>query len=109
MRNEPLEDPVFLDEVQDFARRYYNQKKDLLFMKSDDILSVNYVPQQRALPMYDRHATTLPTRDPISSTERIRTSRRGKSVSKNTRATHLAGHQKRCCKSHQTMLDVSAS
>ena len=49
MKNEPLEDPVFPDEVQDFAKRYYNQKKDLLFLNSDDILCVNYVPQQRAM------------------------------------------------------------
>ena len=49
MINEPLEDPVFPDEVQDFAKRYYHQKKDLLFLNPDDILCVNYVPQQRAL------------------------------------------------------------
>ena len=49
MKNEPLEDPVFPDEVQDFAKRYYNQKTDLLFLNSDDILYVNYVLQQRAL------------------------------------------------------------
>ena len=49
MKNEPLEDPVFPDEVQDFAKRYYHRKKDLLFLNPDDILCVNYVPQQRAL------------------------------------------------------------
>ena len=49
MKNEPLEDPMFPDEIQDFAKRYYHQKKDLLFLKPDDILCVNYVPQQRAL------------------------------------------------------------
>ena len=49
MRNEPLEEPMFPDEVQDFAKRYYYQKKDLLFLNPDDILCVNYVPQQRAL------------------------------------------------------------
>ena len=49
MRNEPLEGPMFPDEVQDFAKRYYHQKKDLLFLNPDDILCVNYVPQQRAL------------------------------------------------------------
>ena len=49
MENEPLEDPVFHDEVQDFAKRYYHQKMDLLFLSPDDILCVNYVPQQRAL------------------------------------------------------------
>ena len=44
MKNEPLEDPMFPDEVQDFAERCYNQKKDLLC-----ILCVNYVPRPRAL------------------------------------------------------------
>ena len=49
MKNEPLEDPVFPDEVQDLAKRYYHRKKDLLFLNPDDILCGNYVPQQRAL------------------------------------------------------------
>ena len=49
MKNESLEHPVFPDEVQEFAKRYYSQKKDLLFLNTDDILRVNYVPQQRAL------------------------------------------------------------
>ena len=49
MRNEPLEDPMFPDEVQDFAKRYYHQKKDLLFLNPDDKRCVNNVPQQRAL------------------------------------------------------------
>ena len=49
MKNEPLEDPMFPDEIQDFAKRYYHQKKDLLSLNPDDILCLNYVPQQRAL------------------------------------------------------------
>ena len=49
MKNEPLEDPVFSDEVRDFAKRYYHQKKDLLFLNPDDLLCVNYVPQQCAM------------------------------------------------------------
>ena len=49
MNNEFLQDPVLLNEVQDFAKRYYSHKKDLLFLNSDDILWVNYVPQQRAM------------------------------------------------------------
>ena len=49
MKKESLEDPGFPDEVQAFAKRYYNQKEDLLFLNTDDILCVNYVPQQRAL------------------------------------------------------------
>ena len=54
MKNETFENPVFPDEVQDFAKRYYNQKKDLLFLNSDDKLCVNYVPQQRALHVRPR-------------------------------------------------------
>ena len=46
MKNEPLEDPVFPDSVQDFAKRYYHQKADLLFLNTGDTLFVNYVPQQ---------------------------------------------------------------
>ena len=49
MKDEPLEDAMFLEDVQDFARRYFHQKKDLLFLNPDDILCVNYVPQQRPL------------------------------------------------------------
>ena len=54
MKNETFENPVFPDEVQDFAKRYYNKKKDLLFLNSDDKLCVNYVPQQRALHVRPR-------------------------------------------------------
>ena len=31
MKNEPLEDSMFPDEVQDFAKRYYNQPKERSF------------------------------------------------------------------------------
>ena len=48
-RNEPLEDAIFPKDVQNFARRYFHQTKNLLFLNPDDILCVNYVPQQRAL------------------------------------------------------------
>ena len=49
MKDEPLEDTIFHEDVQSFARRYFHQKKDLLFLNPDDILCVNYVTQQRAL------------------------------------------------------------
>ena len=49
MNNETLEDTVFPEDVQDFAKRYYHQKKDLCFLNRDGILCVNYVPEQRAL------------------------------------------------------------
>ena len=49
MKNEPLDDTLFPEDVQDFAKRYYHQKKDLLFLNQNDILCVNYIPQQRAM------------------------------------------------------------
>ena len=49
MKNEPLDDTLFPEDVQDSAKRYYHQKKDLLFLNQNDILCVNYIPQQRAM------------------------------------------------------------
>ena len=49
MKNEPLEDTLFPEDVQDFAKRYFHQKKDLLFLNQNDILCVNYIPRQRAM------------------------------------------------------------
>ena len=49
MKNEPLDDALFPEDVQDFAKRYFHQKKDLLFLNQNDILCVNYIPQQRAM------------------------------------------------------------
>ena len=49
MKNEPLDGILLPEDVQDFAKRYYHQKKDLLFVNPDDILCVNYIPQQRAM------------------------------------------------------------
>ena len=49
VKNEPLDDSLFPEDVQYFAKRYYHQKKDSLFLNQNDILCVNYVPQQRAM------------------------------------------------------------
>ena len=49
MKNEPLDDVFFLEDVQDFAKRFYYQKRDLLFLNSDDITCVKYIPQQHAM------------------------------------------------------------
>ena len=57
MKNEPLEDPVFPDDVQDFAKRYYHQKKDLLFLNPDDIQLRQLRPSTTRVartPMHDR-------------------------------------------------------
>ena len=70
MKTEPLEDPVFHDQVQHFAKRYYHQKKDLLFLNPDDILRQLRLSTTRIArtPMHDRHAATFPTRNSISGT-----------------------------------------
>ena len=52
MNNGLLVDAVFAEDVQDLAKRYYQQKNDLQFKNPDDIftpMSVNYNPQQRAM------------------------------------------------------------
>ena len=49
MENEPIDNILFPEDVQDFANRYYYLKKDLLFMNPDGSLCVNYFPQQRAM------------------------------------------------------------
>ena len=49
MKDEPMEDAIFPEDVKVFAKRYYNQKKDFLFLNPDDILCVNFVQQQHAL------------------------------------------------------------
>ena len=51
MNDEPLDVVLFLEDLQDFAKRYFYQKKDLLFMNPEDNLCVNYVPQQRAMQL----------------------------------------------------------
>ena len=49
MKNEPLDDSLIPEDVQEFAKPYYHQKKDLLFLNQNDILCANYAPQQRAM------------------------------------------------------------
>ena len=49
MKSESLDDILFLEDEQDFAKPYYHHKKFLLFLNQNDILCVNYIPQQRAM------------------------------------------------------------
>ena len=49
LKNERLDDILIPEDVQDFDKRYYYQKKDLLFLNKNDILCVNYIPLQRAM------------------------------------------------------------
>ena len=46
MKEETLDDTVF---PEGFAKRYYHQKKDLLFLNPDEILCVNFTSQQRVM------------------------------------------------------------
>ena len=49
MSNEPLDNILFPEDVQHFDKRHYHQKKDLMLLNPDDIICINYVPQQRAM------------------------------------------------------------
>ena len=49
MKNETLPESLFPQDVREFARKYFQQKKALLFMNQDDILCVRYTVEQRAL------------------------------------------------------------
>ena len=49
---ESIDHDFFPDDVRAFARNYYKQKKDLLFVNQNGILCVEYPPQQR--PLHER-------------------------------------------------------
>ena len=50
--NESIDHDIFPENVREFARNYYRQKKDLLFINKNDILCVRYSPNQR--PLHER-------------------------------------------------------
>ena len=50
--SEPIDHDIFPENVREFARNYYCQKKDLLFINKNDVLCVRYSPNQR--PMHER-------------------------------------------------------
>ena len=54
LKKESLDDILFPEDVQDFTKRYYHQKKDLLFVNPDGILSANNIAQQRAMHVRSR-------------------------------------------------------
>ena len=49
---ESLDNDVFPENVREFARNYFRQKKDLLFINKNDVLCVQYSPTQR--PLHER-------------------------------------------------------
>ena len=49
---ESIDHDIFPEDVRAFARNYYKQKKDLLFVNKNGILCVRYPPQQR--PLHER-------------------------------------------------------
>ena len=49
LNNEDLPESIFPLDVREFARRYFHQKKKLLFINQDDILCVRYTDEQRAI------------------------------------------------------------
>ena len=50
--NEPIDHDVFPENVREFARNYYRQKKALLFINKNGVLCVRYPPNQR--PLHER-------------------------------------------------------
>ena len=50
--NEPIDHDVFPENVREFARNYYRQKKTLLFINKNGVLCVRYPPNQR--PLHER-------------------------------------------------------
>ena len=49
---ESLDNDVFPENVREFARNYFRQKKDFLFINKNDVLCVQYSPTQR--PLHER-------------------------------------------------------
>ena len=49
---ESLDNDVFPENAREFARNYFRQKKDLLFINKNDVLCVQYSPTQR--PLHER-------------------------------------------------------
>ena len=50
--SESINHDIFPENVREFARNYYRQKKDLLFINKNDVLCVRYSPNQR--PLHER-------------------------------------------------------
>ena len=70
MKNEPLEDTLFPEDVQDFAKRYFHQKKRLTVPESERYLVCQLhsaATRDAHTTMYDRHAPAIPTRNPVQS------------------------------------------
>ena len=49
MQGEPIDHDIFPENVREFARNYFRQKKDLLFINKNGVICVQYSPTQRPL------------------------------------------------------------
>ena len=49
VNDENIDQDIFPEDVQAFARNYFKQKKELLFLNSDGVLCAKYPPSQRLL------------------------------------------------------------
>ena len=52
VNGENIDQDIFPDDVRAFARNYFKQKKDLLFLNSNGVLCAKYPPPQR--PLHER-------------------------------------------------------
>ena len=50
--NEPIDNEIFPEDVREFARNYFRQKKDLLLFNRNGVLCARYPPSQR--PLHER-------------------------------------------------------
>ena len=50
--NESIDNDLFPEDVREFARNFFHQKKDLLFVNKNGVLCVQYSPTQR--PLHER-------------------------------------------------------
>ena len=69
--SESIDHDIFPENVREFARNYYRQKKDLLFINKNDVLFVRYS---------DHHASIVSTRN----------------LGPNSRTPHMAWHSTQC-------------
>ena len=58
--NQPIDHDKFPEDVREFPRNSFKQKKDLLFISSNGILCTRYPPTQRSLHERTLHMIVLP-------------------------------------------------
>ena len=63
--NEAIDLEIFPEDVQEFARNYFRQKKELLFINKNSVLCDTQSASTSRKSVYDCRATTLSTRNLI--------------------------------------------